>query len=453
MALQTCHNCGNKVGKNQKFCSKCGTQINQEQTVSVFGSPNTETHSEEKNHDDVGRKEYYLLPNVNGTEKRNTINKILLSKWYYFLIAGIAVIALLCVVLSKFSTNVTIKNEPKEYGIGDTVQIEDVNITLDRVENFDATFSIVRKPEVGKEYLMLWFTLKNAGNGEFNFNNLGGDNSLCDGEKISSLYGFEPFVNLGSSIWGTIAPGEEKQGYAVYEVDVNWNNFEFIYDPTPFEIGVMNDKFELEEPEDDSVTFNFSVSDVSTSMTQYSSPKYGLTSFEDVKDIYKFTLNGKEYSLPFKASDLFELGWEPGLADPQTDTLDAATYSVYTLYKGVQTIDVSIANVTNEPDILNNCMVMEINVTKDSAVTFETADGFKIGDSCKTVYEKYGDEKYRKLEDIKDNQLQYKFLDDLLSDGRLTNIGSTNNFTDNLTIRWDAYEKITSIRMNLVLFN
>ena len=161
-------------------------------------------------------------------------------------------------------------------------------------------------------------------------------------------------------------------------------------------------------------------------------------------------MNDVEYSLPFKASELFDLGWVPNFADVNADTLDSATYSSYTLKKGAQNINVLIANPTNSTAVLNDCMVMEITVYDNSNVTFETKSGIKIGDSYKTVYELYGEDKYNS--GIGGTQLSYSFLESLLSDGRLSSIGSTNNFSDDFTVQWNEYDNISTIRMKLVLF-
>lgn len=449
MAMKFCPNCGNKLIENQKFCSECGSQINQEQTVSVFENEDLETPCKTEAHivtESVSNNGCYSLPDDNVTENKNSIKEFIISKWY-LLVVGIILIVLVCVGLSKCSTSTITKKEPQEYGIGDTVQYNDVSITLESVERYDTTFSI-HQPDAGKEFILLWFTVNNASQEDFSFGSLLGDCSLCDGEDVSnggiSLFGLGD--EMGEKIMTTIKAGEEKYGYAMYEVNQAFQNFEFIFDPTPINL----DKSE----EDDNIVFKFSSSEADEATTQFSNSNYGFTSLDDIRNVYKFTLNEKSYALPFKASELFDLGWEPGLADPHTDTLDSATYSVFTLYKGAQSIDVSIANATNGTIILNDCMVMEIGVTKDSGVTFETADGFKIGDSYKTVYDKYGAEEYSGPDGgIGDKQLQYEFLRDMLSDGRLTSIGSTNNMSDKLTIQWNDYENITSIRMNLVLFD
>lgn len=460
MSMNFCPNCGNKLVDGQKFCQGCGYALQQEeQTVGVFENEISKDTSQDLNcvndveENSVDTNEFYVLPSKD-KKTTNPILELVKKKWY-FGIVGIVIIILLCVILSKCSTTDVKNNKIEEYGVGDTVIYNDVSITLESVEKYDTTFSMTQ-PDPGKEFILLWFTVDNAGDEDFSFGSLLGDESLCDGEDVSnagiSLFRLDD--EIGEKIMTTIVAGEKKYGYAMYEVNKGFQNFEFIFDPTAMDLGEFDENSKFKTKDDDSIVFKFTYSEVGEATKQFSNSKYGFTSLDDIRDIYKFTLDEKSYALPFKANKLFDLGWEPTLADAHTDTLDSATYSIYTLKKGIQTIDVAIANATSETAVLYDCMVMEIGITKDSGVAFETSDGFKIGDSYKEVYEKYGAEEYSGSDGgIGDKQLQYEFLRDLLSDGRLTSIGSTNNMSDKLTIQWNDYENITSIKMNLVLFD
>lgn len=458
MAVKFCPNCGNKLVENQKFCTECGTQISQEQTVSIFEDSDAETLSKPETittDEKTTINEYYSLLDNDQTEKKSGIKAFIISKWYIF-VAALVVIVLLCIGLSMCSKSAVTKEtqeETKEYGIGDTIKYNDVSITLESVERYDTTFSD-HQPDAGKEYILLWFTVDNAGDEDFSFSSFLGDESLCDGEDVSSG-GISPFGlddEMGEKIMATIVAGDKKYGYAMYEVNQNFEKFEFIFDPTPMDIGEMGE--EIKPEDDDNIIFKFDYSEVGEATTQFSNSKYGLKSLEDVKDIYTFTLEGKTYTLPFDAKELFDLGWECELVDHKSYTLDSATYSSFYIKKDNARISVSIANTTNETAILNDCMVIEIGVTGESGVAFETADGFKIGDSYKTVYDKYGAEEYSGADGgTGDKKLQYNFIADLFGDQRLERILRTNNYSDELSVSWDGYDNITSISMNLVMFD
>lgn len=440
--MKFCQNCGEKITEGQKFCAGCGQKITAGNELH-----NSENHTQTfVNENIIHNIEVNALPD----SQKKTENKFP-HKWI-FILGGVIIALVLLLSLVRCSKSVFGNAKLQDNGIGDTVVYNDVSITLESVEKYDTTF-MPNQTEQGTEYILLWFTVDNAGDEDFSFTSFVYDRSQCDGENVanSGILPFSVGSKLGEEIMTTIKAGEKKYGYAMYNVKTGWNEFEFIYDPNALDFGTMQEDFSLVKKENNEIIFKFNSSEVAEATTQFSNSKYGLRSLDDVKNIYKFTLDGTEYALPFRASELIASGWAIRGEDPQTDTLDAATYSNYVLYKGEQSIDVAIANATGEPAILNDCMIMEVNITEESGVSFETADGFAIGSSYQAVYEKYGEGDYEGS--IASRQLHYEFLKDLLSDGRLTSIGSTNNFSDNMTVRWNEEGNISSIRMNLVLFN
>ena len=256
MSMNFCPNCGNKLVDGQKFCSGCGHALQQEeQTVSVFENEVSKETTQELNcvnnveNNNVDTNDFYSLPSEENKET-NAILETIKKKWYFGL-AGIVLIVLLCVILSKCSTTDIKNNKIEEYGVGDTVTYNDVSITLESVEKYDTTFTMTQ-PDPGKEFILLWFTVDNAGDEDFSFSSFMGDESLCDGEDVSNggigLFGLGD--ELGEEIMTTIVAGEKKYGYALYEVAKNFQNFEFIYDPTAMDLGEFGEDMKYKTKED-----------------------------------------------------------------------------------------------------------------------------------------------------------------------------------------------------------
>ena len=176
---------------------------------------------------------------------------------------------------------------------------------------------------------------------------------------------------------------------------------------------------------------------------EYPESVNGVSSLDDIADIYQFTLDGRSYAMPCMLQELLNDGWEPGLADPDTDTLAERSYSVYTLYKGDASVGVSVANFQESAIPMGQGTLIEINISSDSKAEFQTGKGLKIGDSVSRVTELYGDETYSN-----DNHaIEYCYLRQLGYQEGINGIMQEYTLEDSFKIQWDSADKIDYIQM------
>lgn len=176
---------------------------------------------------------------------------------------------------------------------------------------------------------------------------------------------------------------------------------------------------------------------------EYPDSVNGVSTMEDIADIYRFTLDGKAYSMPCSLKELLDDGWEPGLTNASTDTLDGRTYSVYVLYKGDASVSVSVANFEESPATVEKGTLIEITATSDGKADFQTGKGLKIGDDSSRVTQLYGSETYS----ASDNVVEYSYLRQLGFQENISGIMREYTLEDNFHIQWDSSGKVNYIQM------
>lgn len=213
-----CTNCGSELSLDADVCLKCGKKVDNSNSG-----------------------------NNNGKKKKKG-----LPVWAIVLIVlgSIGVVAIVgTVVLSGIlyhsynkkindAINDEIKNENIDNyddivdtgTIGDTLSNDEFRITLENALVYDYIPGeyINDEPDQGNEYLVLFFDVTNISDESEYFNSYYVD-GYADGYQVdveSFLYndpeGYE-------SLTGSIAPGKSKKGYVAFQVDADFQTFEFIY--------------------------------------------------------------------------------------------------------------------------------------------------------------------------------------------------------------------------------
>ena len=166
--------------------------------------------------------------------------------------------------------------------------------------------------------------------------------------------------------------------------------------------------------------------------TVYPESVNGVSTLEDIFEIYKFKLNGSSYSLPCDLQEFLDAGWGNSLYDLTADTLDARAYSALVLYSGNAQFDLVIANLEETAIPINRCIVIEVSVASSWGVEFETAKGLKLGDTADLATNLYGDETYSSDE----SGVEYCYLRQLGFQQNMSGIMRENTQDDALNIQW-----------------
>ena len=120
-------------------------------------------------------------------------------------------------------------------------------------------------------------------------------------------------------------------------------------------------------------------------------------SASEISQIYTFTLNGKTYTLPCKASELADAGWAP-----VRDTTVAAKFcSKASIGNGYalngdtsKQVGLNVLNTTDSEANWQDCTVVGVLVDGNSNVDFATAAGIKVGSTYGEVQKAYGATSY-----------------------------------------------------------
>lgn len=201
-----CKKCGKEIDDAAQFCPSCGAPAN-------GSKDNTVTQTKEKK------------------KKRHPV-----------LGAFLAIIGILIIIGAvsgggdkpeKVSENSTIQaaqpTEPESFTVGDTVSLNDINVTLVSVtESEGANYSV---PSDGKVFLICEFEIENKSGNDI---------------AVSSMMSFEAYVDDYSStlslgaimasdktqLDGSVASGKKMAGIVGYEADKNWKEFEIRFAPS-----------------------------------------------------------------------------------------------------------------------------------------------------------------------------------------------------------------------------
>lgn len=180
--------------------------------------------------------------------------------------------------------------------------------------------------------------------------------------------------------------------------------------------------------------------------TTYPESVNGVSTLDDIADIYKFTLDGKTYALPCDLQDLLDDGWTTRLIDPSTDTMSARTYSSMILYKGDSMVSFCIANFEETEITVSQSKVIKIEVSSNDNVAFQTGKGLKIGDDFTRVTELYGSETYGSYDD----GVEYCYLRQLGMQENIIGIMKEYTLEDYFKVQWDSSGKIDYIEMKFL---
>lgn len=132
---------------------------------------------------------------------------------------------------NKNSDDKNDKNNEVIAKVGETLDYKGIKFTLDSVSEYvdDSEFQ-ADKPEEGKMFIMLSFTVSNETQ-ENAYINMFNEDSYCDDISIEPkiLFGAK-----GDNLWGDVASGKKRQGFVAYEVSKDWSTLEFHYKPETF---------------------------------------------------------------------------------------------------------------------------------------------------------------------------------------------------------------------------
>lgn len=223
-----CTNCGSELNPNADVCLKCGKRV-------------------DNSNSSINNKKKKGLPVW-------AIVLIVIGSIGAIVVIGTIVLAI--VGYNAFSNEIRneIKNEiNNNYDdgivasgtIGDTLRNDEFEFTLENALVYDYIPGeyLNDEPDQGNEYLVLFFEITNiSDDSEFigMFNVLGyADGNLADLETL--LHNDPLDFDL---ISGLYEPGETKNGYVAFQVDADFQTFEFIY-------GDFNDKISFSLLSDD----------------------------------------------------------------------------------------------------------------------------------------------------------------------------------------------------------
>lgn len=205
-----CSNCGKEIDNNAAICLNCGVVVDNRE-----------------------------INNVNKIQEK----KKGLPTWAIILIVvGCTIILpiLLITVIAVFTFNAIsstdVENIIEEIittqngSVGDTLISEDFQITLTDTLTYDIIGTEDNKevPKEGKEFLVLFFDIKN----------------ITDETKYISAYDFDGYlddytinnkylsnnINNIEELGVNLAPGKKTRGYIAYEVEKEWQEFTICYE-------------------------------------------------------------------------------------------------------------------------------------------------------------------------------------------------------------------------------
>lgn len=120
-------------------------------------------------------------------------------------------------------------------------------------------------------------------------------------------------------------------------------------------------------------------------------------SSSEISQIYTFTLAGKTYTLPCKASEFVDAGWTSvrDQSVPASFCSKAAIGNGYALGGDLsKQIGLNVLNTSSTEAAWGDCIVVGILVDSNSNVDFSTAAGIAVGDSYQKVQQAYGATSY-----------------------------------------------------------
>ena len=129
----------------------------------------------------------------------------------------------------EITTEEPTQAEVKAIKPGNYVEIDNLKFSFEKASQYDEIGEgyFVDKPEDGKKYLVLFFEVENISNEEQHVNMFYYD-AYVDDYTIDETYIFSD-VEGYEDLSGDLAPGKKLKGYVCYEVNPDWQKFEFSY--------------------------------------------------------------------------------------------------------------------------------------------------------------------------------------------------------------------------------
>ena len=117
-------------------------------------------------------------------------------------------------------------DEKKEFQVGETVSLKDVNVTL--VSSTESAGSEYVKPDDGKEFLILEFNIENNSSKDINISSVANFEAYCDDFSLNQdILGQQaPEAEGKTQLDGSVASGKKMNGIIVYQVPTGYKNFE-----------------------------------------------------------------------------------------------------------------------------------------------------------------------------------------------------------------------------------
>lgn len=116
--------------------------------------------------------------------------------------------------------------EKKEFQVGETVSLKDVNVTL--VSSVESAGSEYVKPDDGKEFLILEFNIENNSSKDINISSAANFEAYCDDYSLNQdILGQQaPEAEGKTQLDGSVASGKKMNGIIVYQVPTDFKSFE-----------------------------------------------------------------------------------------------------------------------------------------------------------------------------------------------------------------------------------
>lgn len=117
-------------------------------------------------------------------------------------------------------------DEKKEFQVGETVSLKDVNVTL--VSSMESAGSEYVKPDDGKEFLILEFNIENNSSKDINISSAANFEAYCDDYSLNQdILGQQaPEAEGKTQLDGSVASGKKMNGIIVYQVPTDFKSFE-----------------------------------------------------------------------------------------------------------------------------------------------------------------------------------------------------------------------------------
>ena len=130
------------------------------------------------------------------------------------------------------STNTTESEKETVFGVGDTVELNDVEVTLVGIHQSEG--SAYNKPETGNVFVLCEFNIVNNSDEELNVSTMLNFDAYCDDYSCSLSIGALLEKEDKEQLDGTVAAGKKMNGVVGYEVPADWTEFEIRYTPDAF---------------------------------------------------------------------------------------------------------------------------------------------------------------------------------------------------------------------------